>query len=45
MASGSHQSNELSVLDGDDEAYLLTYLKIFEGLTVQLEYSNHSAIG
>ena len=42
MASGPHQSNELSVLDGDDEAYLLIYLG---GLTVQLEYSNHSVIG
>ena len=30
MASGTHQSNELSVFDGDDEAYLLIYLKIFE---------------
>ena len=42
MASGPDQSNELSVLDGDDGCVFLDY---FEGLTIQLEYFDRSVLG
>ena len=39
-------SNELGVLDGDDEIVSPDFLPYFEGLTVQLEYFDrlHSCI-
>ena len=45
MVFGPDQSNELSMLDGDDGSYLLLLLKNLDGLTVQLEYFSHSLLG
>ena len=52
MASGSDQSDEFSVLDGDDgSAYPQHILKtghcyrILNELTVQLEYFDRSVVG
>ena len=42
MVSGSDQSNELSMLDGDDGSVSSDYL---EEMSVQLEYFDHSVLG
>ena len=47
MASVPDQSYEFSVFDDDDGSASLIFftILIFEGLTVQLEYFNHSILG
>ena len=47
MASVPDQSNEFSVFDDDDGSVslILFTILIFEGLTVQLEYFDHSVLG
>ena len=47
MASVPDHSNELNVLDNDDGGVSPDFLyhNYFEGLTVQLEYFNHSVLG
>ena len=47
MASVPDQSNELSVLDGDDGSVSPDFLyhNYFKGLTVQLEHFNHLVLG
>ena len=46
MASDPDQSNELSMLDGDDgNVSPDSPQDSFEGMTVHLEYFNHSLLG
>ena len=48
MASAPDQSNELRMLDGDDESVSPDFLyqyNYFEGLNVQLEYFDCSVLG
>ena len=52
MASGHDQSDEFSILDGDDGSLYLQDIskmghcwQILEGVTVQLQYFDHSVLG